>query len=153
MSIKKVSIFAIMLFTTSIYAANEATDIFKKCAICHGVNGQKQSLGVSKVIAGWSAKKTIKALKGYKAKEINTYGFGKMMQGQATKLDDLQIKKVAKYIESLKPATANKEKEFIRPSENKKYNNFLKYYFAKNRYATTKEANTAWKKHLLENAK
>ncbi len=151
MNIKKILVSAIVLFAVSAYASNEGAKLFKKCAICHGVNAQKKSLGVSEVIAGWPADKIVKKLKGYKAKEINTYGFGKMMQGQAIKLDESQMKVVAKFIESLKPKTVNKMKETRLVSEDKRYHAFLKDYFKKNRHATTKEANIAWKKHLLEN--
>lgn len=87
-------------------AIADGAALFKKCAICHGEKGQKRSLNVSKVIAGWKADKVIEALKAYKEKSRNQYGFGNMMGGQATKLTDAQMREVAEYVESLpKPAT------------------------------------------------
>ncbi len=81
---------------------SEGKEIFNKiCYICHGENAQKSSLGVSKVIAGWKAEKTVEKLKAYKSGKLNQYGFGNMMRNRATKLTDEEMEAVAKYIESL----------------------------------------------------
>ncbi len=75
--------------------------LYISCAGCHGAKAEKKALGASKVIAGWDANKVEEALKGYKA---GTYG-GAMkgvMQGQAAKLNEAQIKALAKYISTLK---------------------------------------------------
>ena len=73
-------------------------DVYKKCAGCHGLTGEKKALGKSAVIKGWEATKTVAALKGYKA---GTYGGAMkgLMKGQVTSLDDTQIEAVAKFIE------------------------------------------------------
>ncbi len=79
--------------------AADGADIYKKCAGCHGVNGEKKALGKSEVIKGWEASKTITALKGYKD---GSYG-GQMkalMKGQVAPLSDADIEAVAKYLES-----------------------------------------------------
>ncbi len=78
-------------------------EIFNRCGVCHGEKGEKKSLGVSRRIAGMSAKEIVKDLKEYKAGTRSTYGYGVMMQGQATKLSDNQMNAVAILIESLPP--------------------------------------------------
>ena len=85
---------------TAVSAANGA-DIYKKCASCHGATGEKKALGKSEPIKGWSATKTIAALKGYKA---GTYGGAMkgLMKGQVMSLDDAKIEAVAKHIEAQK---------------------------------------------------
>ena len=74
--------------------------LFTVCAGCHGSNAEKQALGKSKIIKGWSVAKITKALNGYKD---GTYG-GMMkgvMKSQASKLSDSDIKAVAEYISTL----------------------------------------------------
>ncbi|MDO8453677.1 MAG: c-type cytochrome [Sulfurimonas sp.] len=81
--------------TTTPTASGES--IYKVCATCHGLSGEKAALGKSQIIKGWSASKVSDALKGYKA---DSYG-GAMkgiMKGQASKLSDSDIKAVAEYI-------------------------------------------------------
>ena len=76
-------------------------DLFKKCAGCHGVHGERKALGKSKVIHNLSADEIKTALHGYKN---GTYG-GAMkgiMKGQVRTLDDAQIDSLATYISSLK---------------------------------------------------
>ena len=76
-------------------------DIYKKCAGCHGLTGEKKALGKSEIIKGWEAKKTVAALKGYKD---GTYGgpMKALMKGQVASLDDAKIEAVAKFIEAQK---------------------------------------------------
>ena len=81
--------------------SKNGSKIFKKCAGCHGVHGEKKALGKSKIIAKFEKKDIIKALKGYKE---GTYG-GKMkmvMKGQASSLKEEEINDVAEYISTLK---------------------------------------------------
>ena len=82
-------------------AAADGASLYKKCAGCHGVSGEKKALGKSAEIKGWEAKKTITALKGYKA---GTYGGAMkgLMKGQVAALDDAQIEAIAKFIEAQK---------------------------------------------------
>jgi cytochrome c553 len=150
----KKAIVATLLFSSATVLASQGEEIFKKCAICHGLNGDKKSLNVSELIAGWDADKIIKTLHGYKDGKIDRYGFGKMMRGQATKLNDKQMQIVAKFVEELKPKEVQKEmKDRHLGTEELKYNAFLKDYFKKNRNGTTKEAKLLWRKHLLEEGK
>lgn len=71
-----------------------------KCASCHGAKADKQALGKSQVIAGWTVSRTEEALHGYKS---GTYGkeMKAVMQGQAKSLNPEEIKSLAKYIEKL----------------------------------------------------
>jgi len=80
----------------------DAAAIFKSCAGCHGAKGEKKALGKSEVIGGWSALKVEEALKGYRGKKRNVHGMGAVMQGQAAKLSDEEIKALGAYIEKLK---------------------------------------------------
>ncbi|WP_415396505.1 c-type cytochrome [Sulfurimonas sp. CS5] len=129
-----------------------AQDIFKKCAICHGEKGQKKSLGVSKKIAGMNAKDIVKILKEYKAGTRNTYNYGLMMKGQATKISEEQMNSVAIYIESLAPVKSDdeKQKEVKKiTKEEVEYNKFLEEYFknSKNPNETFEEAKKRYEDH------
>ena len=80
----------------------DAAALFKSCAGCHGAKGEKKALGKSDVITGWSALKVEEALKGYRSKKRNVHGMGAVMQGQAAKLSDEEIKALGEYISKLK---------------------------------------------------
>ncbi len=71
----------------SLYAA--------KCASCHGADGSKAAM--SKPLKGMGADAFTKAMDGYKAKK---YGGAKkaVMEGQAAKLSDGDIKALAGYV-------------------------------------------------------
>lgn len=90
----------ILLCTATIASA---TPLFEKCAACHGKNGERHSQGLTRSIAGMDAKEITKILQEYKAKKRDTYGLGSMMQGQAGKLSEDNIKELAKYVSSLPP--------------------------------------------------
>jgi cytochrome c553 len=74
--------------------------LFTKCAGCHGAKAQKHALGVSKIIAGWSAKKIENALHGYKNGTFGGVMKG-VMKGQASSLSDNDMKVLANYISKL----------------------------------------------------
>ena len=82
-------------------AMADGAALYKKCAGCHGVSGEKKALGKSAPIKGWEAQKTIDALNGYKA---GTYGGAMkgLMKGQVAPLDDAKIEAIAKFIEAQK---------------------------------------------------
>ena len=84
-------------------AASDAATatLYKACAGCHGTKGEKKALGKSDVIGGWDAAKVQEALAGYKAKTRNVHGMGAVMQGQAAKLSDDEIKALGEYISKL----------------------------------------------------
>ena len=97
---KKISIALLFVGATALMAADGAA-LFKKCAGCHGAKAEKKALGKSKVIAGWAAADTEKALKGYKD---GSYGGAMkgLMKGQVASYSDEDIAAVSKYIEGLK---------------------------------------------------
>ena len=82
--------------------ATEGFDVEKKwksCTACHGQKAEKHAMGKSKVIANMSKEDITTALKGYKD---GSYG-GPMkgvMKGQVIRMDDADIEKTAKYINS-----------------------------------------------------
>ena len=74
--------------------------LFKACSACHGATAEKKALGKSQVIKDWDVAKLEKALHGYKD---GTYGgaMKSLMKGQASKLSDTDIEKLANYISKL----------------------------------------------------
>lgn len=87
-------------FCITAYAADGAK-IYERCATCHGDNGQKNALGVSKKLQNLSADKALDMLNGYKD---GTYGGSKktVMQMQVKRLSDAEMKAVAEYISTFK---------------------------------------------------
>ncbi|SFV56843.1 Cytochrome C553 (soluble cytochrome f) [hydrothermal vent metagenome] len=81
--------------------AEDGATLFASCAGCHGAKGDKKALGKSELIGGWSATKVEEALKGYKSKKRNIHGMGAVMQSQAVKLNDKEIKLLGEYISKL----------------------------------------------------
>jgi cytochrome c553 len=71
--------------------------LYAKCASCHGANGEKVALNVSKVIKDFSKENFISAVKGY---QNGTYGgtMKTLMNGQVKSLTDDEIKAIADYI-------------------------------------------------------
>ena len=82
---------------TTLMAADGAT-LYKKCAGCHGMHGEKKALGKSEVIKGWPKEKTVEALKGYKAGTRNVHGMGALMKGQVAALSDADMEAIAEYL-------------------------------------------------------
>ncbi len=87
----------LILGITSILAAADGADLFKKCASCHGSMGEKHALNKSKIINEMSKEEIVTALKGYKE---GTYGgaMKALMKGQVATYDDTQIETVAEFI-------------------------------------------------------
>lgn len=78
-------------------SAEDGAALYKKCAACHGVSGEKAALGKSKIIKDMSAAEIITALKGYKD---GSYGAASkaIMKGQVATLNDAQISALAAHI-------------------------------------------------------
>jgi len=76
-------------------------DLYKKCAGCHGQNGERKAMGKSKVIAKMSSDEIKSALNGYKD---GTYGGAMkgLMKGQVARLSEGDINSLATYISTLK---------------------------------------------------
>lgn len=81
--------------------AADGAALYKKCAGCHGANGEKVALGKSKVIQDLTQEQLKNSLAGYKD---GSYG-GSMkaiMKGQVAALNAEQIDSLASYIAGLK---------------------------------------------------
>ena len=94
---------AVEAVATEAVAEVQALDgelLYKSCASCHGLKGEKEALGKSQVIAGWNKEKTIQALNGYKD---GTYGgvMKNIMKGQVATKTDLEIDALASFISNL----------------------------------------------------
>lgn len=145
----KIKVWIIGMYATASLVMADGAEIFQRCAVCHGEHGEKQSLNVSAVIAGWKAEKTIEKLNAYRTKKLNQYGFGNMMSGQAVKLTDSQMKDVAAYIAKLTPPKAEVEDtgytdEKLTP-EQMAYKKFIREYFVQNpQYGNIREAKRLW---------
>ena len=79
----------------------DGAGMYKKCAGCHGANGEKVALGKSKVISDMSEADLSTAMNGYKD---GTYGgpMKGLMKGQVAKLSTTDIAVLSTYIASLK---------------------------------------------------
>ena len=95
---KKLAILGLAAATAVTLVAADGAALYKKCAGCHGLHGEKKALGKSAVIKGWPKEKTIEALKGYKAGTRNVHGMGGLMKGQVASLSDADIEAIAEYL-------------------------------------------------------
>lgn len=97
----KALIFAALVVLASHSVAADGAALYKKCASCHGISGEKSALGKSKIIASMSLEENIAALKGYKD---GTYGgpMKALMKGQVGNYTDEEIEAVSKYVTELK---------------------------------------------------
>ncbi|MCK9454892.1 c-type cytochrome [Sulfurimonas sp.] len=93
-----------LLILISIATVASATQLFDKCAACHGKNGQRHSQNLTKSIAGMDKKEITTILKEYRAGTRDIYGLGSMMWGQTKRLSDEDIKELSTYISSFTPA-------------------------------------------------
>ncbi len=98
---KKVVLSIMAVGALSLLSADGAA-LYKKCAACHGQNGDKPALGKSAIIAGQDAAKIVESLKGYKAGTRNVTGQGAVMKGQVASMSEDDMKAVAEYISKLK---------------------------------------------------
>lgn len=150
----KIFLISLIALVSIASADRTGAEIFKKCAICHGDKAQKKSLGLSKIIANMKADKILEELKAYRAGELNQYGQGAMMKGQATKLTDDEMQTVALYVESLPNVEEEKEVKVVKkiPKDTLNYNQFLRYFFAHstNPNETFAAAKQAWDKRQAD---
>lgn len=74
--------------------------LFKTCASCHGLKGEKEALGKSQAITGWDKNRVIKALNGYKD---GTYGgvMKNLMKTHVETKTPEEIEILADYISKL----------------------------------------------------
>ena len=95
---KKLAILGLAAATAVTLVAADGAALYKKCAGCHGIHGEKKALGKSAVIKGWPKAKVVEALKGYKAGTRNVHGMGGLMKGQVASLSDADIEAIADYL-------------------------------------------------------
>ncbi len=93
---KKIAL-AMLVAGVSLMAADGAA-LYKKCAACHGANGEKKALGKSAVITGVDH---LQDLKDYKAGTLNRHGMGALMKGQVASYSDADLEAVNEYIKGL----------------------------------------------------
>jgi len=76
-------------------------ELYQKCAVCHGKNGEKSALGKSKIINEFSASELEKNMNGYLD---GSYGYAmkSLMKSQLKDLSKSDIKKLATYIATMK---------------------------------------------------
>lgn len=88
-----------ILGITAILGASEGAALFKKCAACHGVDGEKKALGKSKVIKELDKEQIVTAINGY---QDGSYGgpMKALMKGQVAGLNKEDINTLAEYISS-----------------------------------------------------
>ncbi|MDD2639976.1 MAG: c-type cytochrome [Arcobacteraceae bacterium] len=87
----------IVILSTLLACSLFATDVYKKCAGCHGANGEKVALGKSKIIKDMTKAEIVAAMKGYKD---GSYGgpMKGLMKGQSAPLSDADIEAIANFI-------------------------------------------------------
>lgn len=85
-------------------ATKNASDLYRKCIACHGVNGDKVAPGSNGnvKISSLSKQSIIEDLEGYRAKTLNKGGSAATMYLQANSLSDDDIEILSEYIVSLK---------------------------------------------------
>ena len=90
---KKVIVFLAVLGLSSVAMA----DSYKKCAGCHGANGEKVALGKSKVMSNMTKQEIVDSLKGYQA---GTYGGAMkgLMVAQMEGMSEADINAIAEKI-------------------------------------------------------
>ena len=88
--------------TASVPGANGKEIYDRECKSCHGSDGKMKALGKSNPIAGVTADSILQDMKGYQSKTLNKHGMGNVMNLNASKLKEDEIKAVAEYIASLK---------------------------------------------------
>ena len=90
----------LLLIFTFLLNASNGKELYKQCASCHGINGDKMAMGSSKKIRGWSVLRLEKVLIGYKN---GTYGFclKNYMQAEVRHLSLDDIKTLSVHINKL----------------------------------------------------
>lgn len=167
---RRASVFFVLAATSTLLMADGAA-LYQKCAVCHGEQGEKKSLGVSAIIAGWKEGKIVERMQEYKAKKIDLYGYGYMMYRQSGKMSDKEIRDVAHYVSTLAPAQtgtdanvsgsalqagadANASTGEGQTEEQIAYKEYLRQYFIDNpKYGEIRQANKLWeekKKALMK---
>lgn len=94
---KKISFVLSLVLFSSYVMADSGESLFSKCKSCHGADGSKNALGVSKPLKGQSKEDILKKLQGYKD---GSYGGARksIMKGQVSGLSEDDMKALAEYV-------------------------------------------------------
>lgn len=86
-----------LLGLCSVVAAEDGAALYKKCAVCHGSQGEKAAYDKSKIIKDMTKDQFTAALKGYKD---GSYGGAQkgLMKAQVGTLSNEQISALAAHI-------------------------------------------------------
>ncbi len=87
----------LILGLTVLLSASDGAALFKKCAACHGANGEKAALGKSRIINTLPPQEIVTALRGY---QDGSYGgaMKALMKGQVATLQEADIEAIASFI-------------------------------------------------------
>lgn len=96
-------IISLLIIVGTVTVSANTTELYKKCAGCHGENGELSALEASAFIGGQEKNLTIKELTAYKNGELNQYGLGNIMNMQIETLSEEEIEELASYIAMLQP--------------------------------------------------
>ena len=99
-------------FASSGSTGDRGSALYKKCAGCHGLNGDRAALGKSAIIAGRNETTLFEDLKGYKAGTLNKHGMGGVMKGQVVSLSEEDMESVAQYISKLTKKTHSYKRSY-----------------------------------------
>jgi cytochrome c553 len=94
-------IITLLIILSSLTLFAETLELYKKCAGCHGENGELSALQQSAAIGGQESNLTIKELTAYKNGELNQYGLGNIMKLQLSALSQSDIEELAQYIANI----------------------------------------------------
>jgi len=98
---KKYTIITLLIILGSFTLFADTIELYKKCAGCHGENGELSALQQSATIGGEESNLTIKKLTAYKNGELNQYGLGNIMKLQLLSLSSSDIEELAEYIATI----------------------------------------------------
>lgn len=91
----KLFLVVVTLFTYSIIFADNIQEVYKRCAMCHGKDGEVPALGKSVVIKNLTKNEFINSLKLYKKSKRNVSGLGGVMQAQVYTLTEEEFERLA----------------------------------------------------------
>lgn len=103
MKIKLAILLMSLVSSSLLMGAEDVKNIYmKKCVTCHGVNGEKQALGISRELNTLNTEEIETALNGYKS---GTHGgkYKKLKTGLVNSLSHEDILALTAYIQTLKP--------------------------------------------------
>ena len=93
-----VRIITIITMLVAFAVASDSEKIYRKCAGCHGINGEKKALGRSGAISDMNSSELSDVMIGYKKGEVNKYAMGALMKAQMVNISEDEIKSLAEYI-------------------------------------------------------